>query len=128
MAEDKLSMQKCVPCEGGMLRLARKEAEEYLTELQGNRWELDEDSKDIEGEFEFFVGENWNAKWQKGIGFIHQIAEVAQEEDHHPTSVKISAMKEGGLVKVKFSTHSIGGLSKNDFIMAAKLNELYQGA
>jgi 4a-hydroxytetrahydrobiopterin dehydratase len=132
MDEANLSLQKCVPCEGGISPLTRNEAEEYLAQLEGKsvrsaggRWELDDDAKDIEGEFEFFQGENWNAKWQNGIRFIQQIAEMSQGEDHHPTSIKISALKEGGFVRVKFSTHSIGGLSRNDFIMAAKLNELF---
>ena len=129
MAEEKeenLSEQKCVPCEGGIAPLTRKEAEEYIANLGGKRWEFDDDAKDIEGEFEFFAGENWNLKWQNGIKFIQKIAQVAQGENHHPTSIKISAMKDGGLVKVKFLTHSIGGLSKNDFIMAAKINELFK--
>ena len=70
-------------------------------------------------------------QWQKrlahfsaAVNFVNRIAEVCEEQDHHP-DVHIYNYRWVGL---DFSTHSIGGLSENDFIMAAKVNQLAEGA
>jgi 4a-hydroxytetrahydrobiopterin dehydratase len=52
--------------------------------------------------------------------FANKITPVAQEQDHHP-DLHISY----GRVRVELSTHKVGGLSRNDFVMAAKLNKLW---
>ena len=57
------------------------------------------------------------------MNFVNRIAEVCEEQDHHP-DVHIYNYRWVGL---DFSTHSIGGLSENDFIMAAKVNQLAAG-
>lgn len=136
MGHIELSKQQCEPCEGGTLPFTKEEARAHLTELQGGpsgraspakagEWRISGDGKSIERAFEFYEGVGgWNAKWQRAASFVQKIAQVSGKEDHHPTFICLRAMRKGGLVEVKFSTHSIGGLSKNDFIMAAKLNEL----
>lgn len=104
-----LATKKCQPCAGGTPPLGLEEAKKYLESLPG--WEIFEASK-IKKEFQFkdFLG---------AMDFVNRIAKTAEEEGHHPTLL-ISYNK----VKVTLSTHAIGGLSENDFIMAAKIDKL----
>jgi 4a-hydroxytetrahydrobiopterin dehydratase len=101
-----LLQKKCVPCEGGAIPLTRMEATELLTQVDG--WTLDAEGKKISKEFKFqdFVG---------AINFIERVADVANQEDHHP-DIHVYYNK----VVLELWTHAIGGLSENDFIVAAK--------
>ena len=103
-----LLKKKCVPCEGGAKPLIRSEAEDYLAEVSG--WVLDQDAKKISKEFKFkdFIG---------AINFVERVADVAEMEGHHP-DIHIHYNK----VLLELSTHAIGGLSENDFIVAAKID------
>ena len=105
-----LTDKKCVPCEGGTLPLTIQQAEAFLKEL--NDWTLSPDAKKISKEFKFknFAG---------ALAFANQIGAIAEAEGHHPDLI----VKWGG-VGVELSTHSIGGLSENDFILAAKIDEI----
>lgn len=106
--EEKLADQKCVPCHSDMPPLKKEEAADLARQIPG--WTLKE--KEIEREFRF-------KNFKEAINFINEVAEIANKEDHHP-DIFISYSK----VKLTLSTHNIGGLSKNDFILAAKVNEL----
>lgn len=110
MSNDKenLLKKKCVPCEGGALPLDRAQAEKYMDMVSG--WELAEDGKNITKVFKFqdFIG---------AINFVNKISEIAESEGHHP-DINIRYSK----VKIILSTHAIGGLSENDFILAAKID------
>ena len=57
--------------------------------------------------------------FDEAMGFVERVAEIAQEEDHHP-DIEVSYNK----VRLDLSTHKIGGLSRNDFIVAAKIERL----
>lgn len=100
--------KKCIPCEGGVKPLTKTEAEKYLAEIEG--WKLNQKVTEISKEFKFqdFIG---------AINFVDKIAEVAEAEGHHP-DVQIHYNK----VLIELATHSIGGLSENDFILAAKID------
>ena len=100
--------KKCVPCEGGVFPLTREEAEKYLAEVSG--WTLDEKTLKISKEYKFkdFIG---------AINFVDKISEIAEGEGHHP-DIHIFYNK----VLLELSTHAIGGLSENDFILAAKID------
>jgi 4a-hydroxytetrahydrobiopterin dehydratase len=100
--------KKCVPCEGGVFSLTREEAEKYLAEVSG--WTLDEKTLKISKEYKFkdFIG---------AINFVDKISEIAEGEGHHP-DIHIFYNK----VLLELSTHAIGGLSENDFILAAKID------
>lgn len=100
--------KKCVPCEGGIAPLSREEAEKYLAEISG--WTLDKDTKRISKEFKFkdFIG---------AINFVDKVSEIAEMEGHHP-DIHIRYNK----VLLELSTHAIGGLSENDFILAVKID------
>ena len=100
--------KRCQPCEGGMKPLDRKQAETYLAALAG--WSLSEDGKSIRKEYRF-------RDFKEVIGFFNRIANVAEEENHHP-DLRISYSR----VRVELSTHALKGLSENDFILAAKFD------
>ena len=104
----KLSEQKCTPCEGGTLPVTPKEAKIYLSEL--NRWEQEENK--IKKTFVF-------KNFKRAIKFVNEVAEVAEKEGHHP-DIAISYNK----VNIFLWTHAIGGLSLNDFIVAAKIDAI----
>lgn len=59
------------------------------------------------------------ADFARAMEFANKVAEIAQSEDHHP-DLYIS----WGKVRIEFSTHKIGGLSRNDFILAAKIDQM----
>lgn len=105
-----LANRTCVPCEGGTKPMSRKEAESYLTQVSG--WDI-VDSK-IEKEFRF-------KDFKEAMKFVNKVAEIAEEEGHHP-DINISWNK----VTLELTTHSIRGLSENDFIVAAKIDRLEQ--
>lgn len=109
MDKKDLLKKKCVPCEGkGIKPLERVEAENYLGETPG--WILDAEAKRISKEYKFkdFIG---------AINFVERVADVAEMEDHHP-DIHIHYNK----VLLELWTHAIGGLSENDFIVAAKVD------
>ena len=105
-----LTHEKCVPCEGGMPPLTREEVEALLPDVTG--WQH-EDYKKIWREFEF-------KNFVKAVDFINRIADVAEYEDHHP-DILLHDYKH---VRVELMTHAIKGLSRNDFIVAGKVNEI----
>ena len=109
-----LAQRHCVPCEGDVAPMSRHTAEEYLTDVPG--WSL------VDGE-PLKLTREWKFKnFVESITFINKVADIAEDEQHHP-DIHISWNR----VKLELFTHSIGGLSENDFILAAKINELKGG-
>ncbi len=95
-----------------MKPLDKDKAEELLSEV--SEWDMAKDGKKISREFKFrdFLG---------SMGFIDKVADIAEIEGHHP-DIHIYYDK----VVLDLSTHSIGGLSENDFIVAAKINAIWR--
>ena len=113
MAAD-LATRHCVPCEGGTKPMSRSEAEAYLAAAAG--WKL------VEGE-PLKIARSVKCKdFVEAMAFVNKLAAVAEAEGHHP-----DFCVSWNRVKLELFTHSIGGLSENDFIMAAKINELKEG-
>lgn len=108
----KLTEKHCVPCEGGMAPHSRDEAEKNIAEVDA-RWQLRGDAKMISAEFAF-------GNFKEALQFVNKVGDVAEEEKHHP-DIRIFAYKK---VLIELSTHAIGGLSENDFILAAKIDGL----
>ncbi|MEO6509327.1 MAG: 4a-hydroxytetrahydrobiopterin dehydratase [Patescibacteria group bacterium] len=104
--------KKCVPCDGGVPALNSDQIEDLMKELEG--WTVVED-KLIEKDFKL---KNFKA----AISFINQIAEIAEQEGHHPDLNLYNWNK----VKITLSTHAIKGLSENDFILAAKIDNTFK--
>jgi len=111
MAEQRLTEQKCAACEGGVSPLERAEAERFLAQVS-DAWELSEDARGIHREFRF-------KNFYHTIAFVNAVAWIANREDHHP-DLEVGYNR----CLVRFSTHSIGGLSRNDFICAAKIDAI----
>ncbi|MDP2640920.1 MAG: 4a-hydroxytetrahydrobiopterin dehydratase [Candidatus Yanofskybacteria bacterium] len=106
-----LAKKTCVPCQGGVTPLQGKEIQEYLAQLPAG-WEQGRE-KSIKKQF---VKKNF----ADALSFINKIGEIAEHEGHHP-DLRLFAYKK---VEVELSTHAIGGLSENDFILAAKIEKL----
>lgn len=105
-----LKQQRCAPCEGGVAALARREAENYLRQTPG--WALSPDATEINRAFTF-------KNFYETMAFANAVAWIANREDHHP-DMELSYKR----CLVRYSTHSVKGLSTNDFICAAKMNAL----
>jgi 4a-hydroxytetrahydrobiopterin dehydratase len=105
-----LSTKKCKPCEGGVPPLNEAEIAELKKNISAE-WRVLENTK-IKKEF-FFVN------FQHTMEFVNKVAAVAEEEGHHP-DMHVSYAR----VEIELWTHSINGLSDNDFIMAAKIDKL----
>ena len=105
-----LSTKKCVPCEGGILPLNETEISEYKKQISES-WIVIENNK-LSKEF-FFVS------YRHTIDFVIKVASIAEEEGHHPV-LHIYF----GRAVVDLWTHSISGLSENDFILAAKIDKI----
>src|SRR3989344_3754785 len=103
-----LLKKKCVPCEAGAEPFTEKQAKDYLAEM--NDWTLDENYKKISKEYKFkdFIG---------AMNFVQKVADLAESEGHHP-DIHIHYNR----VMLDLWTHAIGGLSENDFILAAKID------
>jgi 4a-hydroxytetrahydrobiopterin dehydratase len=104
----KLADQTCKPVQIGTASLSRMEAEALLPQVPA--WSLGE--KEIRREFRF-------KDFGQAMDFVNNVASISNEQDHHP-DIFISYNK----VRLALSTHKIGGLSMNDFIMAAKIDLL----
>lgn len=104
-----LARQRCIPCERGTPPLTEAEVAMYLAEIKGD-WKLID--KKLSKEFLF-------KDFREAINFVNRVADVAEAEWHHP-DIYIYFNK----VKIDLYTHSIKGLSKNDFFLAAKIEEL----
>lgn len=92
--------------------MTQDEAKPYL-EAVGD-WQPEDEGKKIEKEFTFL-------DFITALDFVNKIGAIAEEEGHHP-EIELG----WGKVEVELSTHAIGGLSVNDFILAAKINRLQQ--
>ncbi len=106
-----LTQRKCVPCEGGIPKLSPEEAEHLLASVRG--WSISEDGLRLRRE--------WTVKnFLAGMRFFQQVAALAEAEGHHPDLHLVGYRH----ATIEVWTHAIGGLSENDFILAAKINEL----
>ena len=104
----KLTERKCVPCEGGVPKLTPEQTAEYLGRVEG--WEASDDKIHKTWTFPDFYG---------AMTFVNLMAELAEDEGHHP-----DFCVHYNRVDVTIWTHAIDGLSENDFILAAKIDEL----
>jgi 4a-hydroxytetrahydrobiopterin dehydratase len=106
-----LAQKKCTPCEGGVAPLTRAAATTLLGELDPG-WKLSADGKSIRREFGF-------KDFYRTMSFVNALAHVANIEDHHP-DLEVGY----NYCRAVFTTHAIKGLSENDFICAAKTDDI----
>lgn len=109
-----LREMKCVACRGGEPKLTESEILELQPQVA--EWQVKEVNgmKRLERVFKF-------KNFAQALEFTNKIGAIAEQEDHHPLIIT-----EYGRVTVDWWTHAIGGLHKNDFIMAAKSDYFYQ--
>ncbi len=105
-----LKQKKCKPCEGGAQPLFGDQLSQLL--LQVAAWKLGPTSRTMWREWKF-------QNFRQAMVFVNRVAEIAEAEGHHP-DISIS----WNVVKLDLTTHAIGGLSENDFILAAKIDAL----
>ena len=103
-----LATKKCEPCEGGTPALKGLELRKLYGQLEG--WNMVNEHH-LEKEYRF-------KDFRQALDFVNRLGEVAEQEGHHP-----DIFLTWGKVKVTLWTHSVGGLSENDFILAAKADE-----
>ena len=105
--------KKCVPCEGGVAPFDISEIHEYQKKVDG--WDIIKNNKDA-----YFLEKNFKFKdFKKSQDFVNQVGKIAEEEGHHP-----DIYFGWGFAKINITTHAIKGLSENDFILAAKIDEI----
>lgn len=106
-----LTQQKCAPCEGGTKPMTREEFTQYLEAVEG--WSVINADTAIEKNFKF-------TDFPEALAFVNKVGDIAEAEGHHPDLFLHGWNK----VRITLSTHAIKGLSINDFILAAKIDQL----
>ena len=109
-----LANKKCVPCEGGIPPFNSEEIHKYLKQVDG--WQVIEDKLDG-----FHLIKNFKFKnFLESQNFVNKVGEISEKEGHHP-DISFG----WGYTKITISTHAIEGLSENDFILAAKIDQIF---
>jgi len=105
--------KKCVPCEGGVLPFDISEIHKYQKKVDG--WNILKDEKKI-----FFLNKKFEFKnFLDSQNFVNKVGQISENEGHHP-DISFG----WGYADIKITTHAIEGLSENDFILAAKIDQL----
>jgi 4a-hydroxytetrahydrobiopterin dehydratase len=108
---DQLTQKKCLPCEGGVEPCTLAESKAQLECLAG--WRLTHDGRRIR--------KDWTVKnFMAGLDFFNRVAALAEAEGHHP-DLHLEGYRR---LSIEIWTHAIGGLSENDFILAAKIDQV----
>jgi 4a-hydroxytetrahydrobiopterin dehydratase len=109
MKIENLTQKKCQPCEGIGQPLTKAQADDYLKNTP--KWQIKDSTIYREYVMKDFLA---------AVSLVNKIAKVAEEENHHP-DVHITGYRK---LRVELSTHAVKGLTENDFILAAKIDEL----
>ncbi|QKT02671.1 4a-hydroxytetrahydrobiopterin dehydratase [Ectothiorhodospiraceae bacterium 2226] len=107
---DALEGRRCKVCEGGVAPLDEAAARALLAQV--DQWTFTDEGRAIERTFTF-------KNYYRTVAFVNAVAWIAHQEDHHP-DISFGYKQ----CRVRYATHSIGGLSENDFICAAKIDRL----
>jgi 4a-hydroxytetrahydrobiopterin dehydratase len=112
MTED-LTKKKCIPCEGGVIPFDISEIHKYQKKVDG--WDILKNEKKI-----FHLNKKYHFNnFLESQSFINKVGEISENEGHHP-----DILFGWGYAEIKITTHAIEGLSENDFILAAKIDQL----
>ena len=111
MHSSDLTQKRCVPCEGGIPPLDAEAVDELLLQVPG--WVVANDGRLIRRE--------WTARnFAAAVRFFNDVAELAEAEGHHP-DFHLTGYRQ---VAIDLTTHAVGGLTENDFILAAKIDAI----
>jgi 4a-hydroxytetrahydrobiopterin dehydratase len=110
---DELIKKKCVPCEGGLLALDISEIHKYQKKVDG--WDVKPNDKK-----KYFLEKSFKFKnFKDSQDFVNNVGKISEKEGHHP-----DIFFGWGYAKINIFTHAIEGLSENDFILAAKIDQI----
>ena len=105
--------KKCVPCEGGVLTFDISEIYKYQKKVDG--WDIVKNNKDT-----YLLEKNFRFEdFIKSQDFVNLVGKISEKEGHHP-----DIYFGWGYAKINITTHAIEGLSENDFILAAKIDQI----
>ena len=108
-----LIKKKCVPCEGGAIAFEISEIHKYQKKVDG--WNVAKNEKN-----NFFLEKNFKFKnFKDSQNFVNSVGQISEDEGHHPDIIF-----GWGYAKINITTHAIEGLSENDFILAAKIDQI----
>jgi len=108
-----LKNKKCTPCEGGAIPFDISEIHKYQKKVDG--WNIIKNDKNI-----FYLEKNFNFKnFKNSQNFVNNVGKISEGEGHHP-----DITFGWGYAKINITTHAIEGLSENDFILAAKIDQI----
>ena len=108
-----LKDKKCVPCEGGVIPFDISEIHKYQRKVDG--WDILKNDKN-----NFFIEKNFKFKnFKESQDFVNSVGKISEDEGHHPDIIF-----GWGYAEIKITTHAIEGLSENDFILAAKIDQI----
>lgn len=114
MKEHGLKDKHCIPCKGGGAALDELQSKMFLSQLDSG-W-LCGAGGHLYKQYEF-------KNFKNAMDFANKIAAIAEQEKHHPSMVI-----GWGMCGVEIWSHAINGLSENDFILAAKIDNAYSEA
>ena len=109
-----LVKKKCVPCEGGVVAFDISEIHKYQKKIDG--WDLIKNENNnylLEKKFTF-------KNFLESQNFVNKVGKISEDEGHHPDIIF-----GWGYAKINITTHAIKGLSENDFILAAKIDQIF---
>ncbi len=110
---NELLKKKCVPCEGGVKPFDVSEIHKYQKKVDG--WNINKNNKGT-----FFLEKEFKFKnFKNSQNFVNDVGKISEEEGHHP-----DIYFGWGYAKINITTHAIEGLCENDFILAAKIDEI----
>ena len=108
-----LLKKKCVPCEGGVMPFDISEIHKYQKKVDG--WGITKNEKKI-----FFLSKKFIFKnFLESQKFVNTVGKISETESHHP-----DITFGWGYAEIKITTHAIQGISENDFILAAKIDQI----
>jgi 4a-hydroxytetrahydrobiopterin dehydratase len=104
-----LTNKRCQACEGGIPPLDDAQVQQHFAAVPD--WKLTADGTRIRRE--------WRVKdFPTALDFFQKVGQIAEQEDHHP-DLHLTGFRN---VAIELSTHAVGGLTENDFILAAKID------
>ncbi len=104
-----LSNEKCIACEAGVPPLTRAEADALLVDVSD--WTLNQEATAISRSYKF-------KNFAEALAFVNKVGAIAEGDGHHP-DIHLTGWNK---VQIDLTTHAIKGLSRNDFIIAAKID------
>ena len=109
-----LLKKKCAPCEGGVIPFDVSDIHKYQKKVDG--WSIIKNKKKT-----FLLEKHFKFKnFLESQKFINEVGKISEIEGHHP-----DILFGWGYAKINITTHAIEGLSENDFILAAKIDQLF---